>query len=51
MTQERLEEARRLFLNSQFIEIPGAGHIVHMDQPELFYNAVSDFFTQHGSPK
>ena len=28
---------------SQFVELPGAGHISNLDQPDAFTRAVSDF--------
>ena len=31
--------------NSRFVELPGAGHISNMDQPEAFNAAVRDFLT------
>lgn len=34
---------KRLFPNSQLATIPNAGHWLHADQPELFYNAVLKF--------
>ena len=30
---------------SQFVELPGAGHISNLDRPELFNRAVEDFFS------
>jgi 3-oxoadipate enol-lactonase len=31
---------------SQFVELPGAGHISNLDQPELFNRAVEDFLSK-----
>lgn len=36
-----------LFPRAEFIDIPGAGHWLHADQPDLFYKAVQDFL--HGA--
>lgn len=33
----------RLFPNNQFIEIPKAGHWVHAEAPQLFFEAVNNF--------
>ena len=32
------------FPASKYVELPGAGHISNMDQPELFTKALRDFF-------
>lgn len=34
---------KNLFPNYQFVEIPNAGHWVHAEQPNLFYEAVNNF--------
>ena len=46
--QSRIEITRKLFLNSKFERVPNAGHIVHLDQPELFYQATKKFFSING---
>lgn len=38
---EDMHDFKRIFPKAQFITIPHAGHWVHADAPEAFYNAVS----------
>ncbi len=38
------EQIKFLFPQSNLIEFPNSKHWVHVDNPELFYNTVSDFF-------
>lgn len=49
MTPARVQQSRELFSAASFKVIEDAGHIVHFEQPELFYDAVRNFFVKHGS--
>ena len=49
MTPDRVVRAQELFSRAEFEEIPGAGHIVHLDQPERFHATLKDFLELHGS--
>ena len=51
MSSERIAHTRTLFSAAQFEGIEGAGHIVHLDQPELFRTAVKRFLLKHGALK
>jgi pimeloyl-ACP methyl ester carboxylesterase len=44
--REHAEKMSKLIKNSQLIEIPNAGHVVHDDQPELFRKAVVNFLSE-----
>jgi len=48
MTPARVATAQELFSAAQFEEVPGAGHIVHLDQPEIFYTALRNFLEMYG---
>jgi 3-oxoadipate enol-lactonase len=38
-----MRQLHEVVKGSKFIELPGAGHISNMDQPEVFTRAVRDF--------
>lgn len=42
-TPEAMRQMHRELRNSRFAELPGAGHISNLDQPDLFNRAVEDF--------
>ena len=48
MTPARVATAQELFSAAQFEEVPGAGHIVHLDQPEIFYTSLRSFLEMYG---
>ncbi|KAL5258067.1 hypothetical protein ACHWQZ_G012879 [Mnemiopsis leidyi] len=50
MSQERVKRTEELFSSAQFQKVEGAGHIVHLDQPEQFYTALRNFLLAHGAP-
>lgn len=45
ITDEDENVISRVFPSSRIIQIPGTGHWLHADQPELFIEAVLDFLT------
>jgi pimeloyl-ACP methyl ester carboxylesterase len=44
--QRELDRRTALFANAQHVVIPGAGHMLHYDQPELVIKALTSFFAE-----
>jgi esterase len=43
ITNEDYPEIKRIFVNSEIVKIPSAGHWVHIDQPEAVFEAINNF--------
>ena len=39
------EERSSIFSNSQMVEIPDAGHMIHLENPELLASTIEDFLS------
>jgi pimeloyl-ACP methyl ester carboxylesterase len=48
LTREGALEIAGEIPDARLVEIPGAGHHVHIDQPELVLKALLDFLNRHG---